>query len=606
MKHLTIAHKLFALVIAMAMMVAWLTHFMVARLHEDAYQTRQDLLRSQVESAMGVLQRFHEFELSGEMTREEAQNLAFQTIVSMRYEPNGYLFGTSYDGYTVLHPNPKLVGSYRLDVQDKTGRYYNRDLIEAARAGGGFTSYFRSIPGEDPEEIFEKLSYSKGFEPWQMLLGTGAYVIDIERMLASEMRRMSLAGAGAVAFLMILALIIGRSITGPLGRVRHALDAVAADDTEIEIPYTRYMTQAGRLAKSTLALQNKVRERIELEQQQARDRAELDAERQRNAEFQKSEAERQAHVVATIRSALEAVANGDLTVRCADLGEQDAALRDHFNTAISKLETAMSEVTIKGSDIASSKDEIRRASTELSRRTERQAANLEETSAALEQLSEAVRQTAEGARDAATRVVSVSQETETSDAIVNDAVKAMSQIEESSTQISNIIGVIEDIAFQTNLLALNAGVEAARAGESGKGFAVVAQEVRELAQRSSAAAKDVKDQIAGSSAHVENGVRLVGNTGEALKRIFTQIIAARDIVTNIAESASEQDTTLRSLTSAMNDMDATTQQNAAMAEETTASTEALANDTDQLLALIHRFRVSGGGGDMSYDMRMAG
>ncbi|QEW20578.1 Aspartate chemoreceptor protein [Marinibacterium anthonyi] len=606
MKHLTIAHKLCALVIAMAVVVAWLTHVMVGRLHDDAYRTRQDMLRTQVESAMAIFQHFHDLELSGDLTRDEAQSLAFETVVSMRYEPNGYLFGTSYDGYTLLHPNPDLVGSYRLDVQDKTGRYYNRDLVEAARNGGGFTSYYRSIPGKDPEKIFEKLSYSQGFEPWQMLLGTGAYVVDIEEMIAAEMRRMSLVGAGAIAFLMVLALLIGRSITRPLKQVREALDAVAADDTEIAIPYTRYSTQAGRLAKSTLALQDKVRERIELERQQAEDRAALDAERQSNAAFQQAEAERQAHVVATIRSALEAVANGDLTVRCDDLGEQDAALRDHFNTAIGKLEAAMSEVTIKGTDISSSKDEIRRASTELSRRTERQAANLEETSAALEQLSEAVRQTAEGARDAATRVVSVSQETENSDAIVNDAIKAMSLIEDSSAQIGNIIGVIEDIAFQTNLLALNAGVEAARAGESGKGFAVVAQEVRELAQRSSAAAKDVKDQIAGSSAQVDNGVRLVGNTGEALKRIFTQIIAARDIVTNIAESASEQDTTLRSLTSAMNDMDATTQQNAAMAEETTASTEALANDTEQLLNLINRFRVSGAGADMSHDMRMAG
>lgn len=605
MKHLTIAHKLCALVIAMAVVVAWLTYTMVGRIHEDAYETRQEMLRTQVESAIAIFQHYHEMELSGELTRDEAQARAFATVGAMRFEPNGYIFALAYDGTSLIHPNPNIVGTDMNTLQDETGRYFIRELLKVARAGGGVSWYKWALPGGNPDELFDKVSYGGAFDPWQIAAGTGAYVDDIETKVSSELTRMSFIGAGAVAFLMLLALIFGRSITRPLNRVRAALDAVASDDTEIEIPFKGNTNEAGRLAKSTQALQDKVRERLELERQQAQDRAELDAERQRNQARQQAEADRQAHVVTTIRTALEAVATGDLTVRCDDLGEQDAELRNHFNTAIGKLEAAMLEVTTKGTDISTSKDEIRRASMELSSRTERQAANLEETSAALEELSEAVRQTAEGARDAASRVVSVSQETETSDAIVNDAIKAMSMIEASSEQIGNIIGVIEDIAFQTNLLALNAGVEAARAGESGKGFAVVAQEVRELAQRSSAAAKDVKDQIAGSSAQVENGVRLVGNTGEALKRIFTQIIAARDIVTNIAESASEQDTTLRSLTSAMNDMDATTQQNAAMAEETTASTEALANDTEQLLTLINRFRVSGMGADHASNMRMA-
>ncbi|MBY2983797.1 methyl-accepting chemotaxis protein, partial [Rhizobium leguminosarum] len=172
------------------------------------------------------------------------------------------------------------------------------------------------------------------------------------------------------------------------------------------------------------------------------------------------------------------------------------------------------------------------------------------------------------------------------------AIEAMSGIEKSSSEITKIIGVIDEIAFQTNLLALNAGVEAARAGESGKGFAVVAQEVRELAQRSAAAAKEIKDQIARSSSQVDHGVRLVGEAGEALKRISDQIKAANEIVAKIAHSASEQDTTLRSISSSMNQLDAATQQNAAMAEETTASAETLATDTDELIDLIRGFRVS--------------
>ncbi|WP_018329381.1 methyl-accepting chemotaxis protein, partial [Rhizobium giardinii] len=210
----------------------------------------------------------------------------------------------------------------------------------------------------------------------------------------------------------------------------------------------------------------------------------------------------------------------------------------------------------------------------------------------LDELTVAVRQTAEGAHEAAQRVTLVNIEANRSDQIVAQAIDAMGDIEHSSEEISKIIGVIDDIAFQTNLLALNAGVEAARAGESGKGFAVVAQEVRELAQRSAAAAKEIKDQISRSSGQVQNGVRLVSEAGEALKRISNQVKTASDIVGKIAHSASEQDTTLRSISSSLNQLDAATQHNAAMAEETTASAEALAADTDELLNLIRRFRIS--------------
>jgi methyl-accepting chemotaxis protein len=178
--------------------------------------------------------------------------------------------------------------------------------------------------------------------------------------------------------------------------------------------------------------------------------------------------------------------------------------------------------------------------------------------------------------------------------VVAEAVQAMGEIEQSSNQISQIIGVIDEIAFQTNLLALNAGVEAARAGDAGKGFAVVASEVRALAQRSAEAAKEIKTLISASSHQVGQGVALVGDTGRALQSIVTQVAKIDTLVLEIAASAQEQATGLQQVNTAVNQMDQVVQQNAAMVEEQTAATHSLKSETGELAALISRFKVAAG------------
>ncbi|TAU82340.1 HAMP domain-containing protein [Rhizobium leguminosarum] len=593
MKNLKISKQLILLVVGLMIAFAIATSLQIRSSVDAIYKERYDMLRAEVQSAVSVLKLYQAKVTAGEMTLEDAQKQAYATVNGMKYDPDGYFFGYSYDVQMVFHYDASKVGQINKGQPDSKGKLYRDELVKLGQQGGGLVEYYSTVKPGQPVGDYRKTAYGQAFEPWKIVVVTGVYMDDLDAQINSTILT-ALSGSIVLFFLaMTAAYFVIRGISGPLNNVHTALKAVAEEDVSIAIPHTGMNNEVGMMAKATQSLQEKIRERHAMSDREAAQQRALESERENNLRQQQDEATLQARVVTTIGQALEMIARGDLTVRCADLGQKYAALRDNFNDALSHLEAAMAKVSAKGTDIGTSKEEIRRASNELSQRTERQAASLEETSAALDELTVAVRQTADGAHEASKRVHSVSTEATHSDAIVTQAIEAMSGIEKSSSEITKIIGVIDEIAFQTNLLALNAGVEAARAGESGKGFAVVAQEVRELAQRSAAAAKEIKDQIARSSSQVDHGVRLVGEAGEALKRISDQIKAANEIVAKIAHSASEQDTTLRSISSSMNQLDAATQQNAAMAEETTASAETLATDTDELIDLIRGFRVSG-------------
>ena len=267
-------------------------------------------------------------------------------------------------------------------------------------------------------------------------------------------------------------------------------------------------------------------------------------------------------------------------------------LRLDFNRANENLRAALEQIARGSVAIQAGSAEIATASDDLSKRTEQQAASLEETAAALDQITATVNKTAEAAGHAKEVVTAASQSAEKSGQVVQDAMAAMGAIERSAGEISQIIGVIDEIAFQTNLLALNAGVEAARAGEAGKGFAVVASEVRALAQRSADAAKQIKKLISTSTAQVASGVELVGETGRALTRICGQVAEISGIVAAISSSAKEQATGLAEVNTAVNQMDQITQQNAAMVEESTAASRSLADEAGELSALVARFSLS--------------
>ncbi|WP_432377152.1 methyl-accepting chemotaxis protein [Agrobacterium rosae] len=300
--------------------------------------------------------------------------------------------------------------------------------------------------------------------------------------------------------------------------------------------------------------------------------------------------------VEKLAEGLTRLADGDLSQKIeAPFIPSLERLRTDFNAASNKLKLAMATVADNAKAISAGSNEIRTSADDLAKRTEQQAASVEETAAALEEITTTVRDSSQRAEEAGHLVARTKDHANHSGEVVREAISAMDQIEASSKAISNIIGVIDEIAFQTNLLALNAGVEAARAGEAGKGFAVVAQEVRELAQRSAMAAREIKVLITASSSHVSNGVALVTKAGTALQEIAGHVQTINGDITAIVEASREQSTALSEINRAINSVDQGTQQNAAMVEEQTAASHELAKEASALFQLLGQFRFDDAG-----------
>jgi methyl-accepting chemotaxis protein len=386
---------------------------------------------------------------------------------------------------------------------------------------------------------------------------------------------------------------IHRRALKPLEEITGFMTNMATGDFTATVPHANRKDEIGHIAAAVEIFRQAGLENQRLQAETEAARAEVDRERALRDKDRVVEAEALRFVIEALGAGLHRLAECNIRMTLdSAFDPRFEPLRQDFNHSIATFQSTLEKVLEETQRLLENSQEMREASTNLAHRTEQQAAALEQTSSALEEVTVTVRSSAQRTSDTRELVREAKNCALASGEVVRSAVSAMERIESASSEIGQIIGVIDEIAFQTNLLALNAGVEAARAGDAGKGFAVVAQEVRELAQRSANAARDIKGLIQKSSVEVSSGVQLVGDTGQALEQIGDFVSRIDTNVDAIATAAREQAVGLQEISAAINSIDQMTQQNAAMVEETTAISHTLAEGAVQLTSIVNRFQLN--------------
>jgi methyl-accepting chemotaxis protein len=399
---------------------------------------------------------------------------------------------------------------------------------------------------------------------------------------ASLWRKMAI--TGAVLLIALAALYVAlQFLMRPFSAISKRISELADGDYDKPVPFGERQDEVGVIAKALGVLQHSMKHAASLRRKEEA-RVQHENERQRE----------QAFVVDALSGGLTKLAGLDLSARIETTPQQPfpadyEGLRQTFNSVGEQLAATIATIRDAAEEVKADAGQMAQSAGHLSQRTENQAATLQQSAAALEELSQSVQSTADNAANADATTIENRSAAKSTGEIVGRAIAAMNEIEASSQKITQIISVIDDIAFQTNLLALNAGVEAARAGEAGRGFAVVASEVRSLAQHSSASAQEIKTLIAASKEQVETGSKLVHDAGDALGDIIERVDQVAGLVSDIATSAKEQSVGVAEINEGVRDLDAATQSNAAMAEEASAASESLTNAAEGMADQLIRF-----------------
>lgn len=586
-------------------------------------------LQSVVETALSVIESFYARAQSGELLEEDAKQQALDTVRAMRYQGGEYFFIDSYDMVLLMHPTkPEKQGSDRSIEEDGRGTLFIREMIENVIADG--TAYQEYLFVRPEGGFAEKVSYAQAFEPWGWVVASGILFTQVDTIFWQSALEGGLI-TGAIMILIVgIGIVIARSIARPMVRLNGAMVRIAAGDFETIVEGTQRSDELGAMARAVQTFREnglKVEQMTKAEAvriiEEKESRQKMMAELQHafgsvvdaaiegefsqrvSTDFPDPELKALAGsvnlLVETIDrgvtdtgAVLHRLANTDLSVRMAgDHRGAFAKLKSDTNAVAEKLAEVVGKLQTTSRGLKTATGEILAGANDLSERTTRQAAAIEETSAAIEQMTSSAMGNANRAQDAYNKSQAAAELADAGGTVMVNATAAMEQITTSSGKISNIIGMIDDIAFQTNLLALNASVEAARAGEAGKGFAVVAIEVRRLAQSAAQASAEVKTLIEQSTNEVQGGSKLVAEAASKLSGILKAVRENSDLMQDIAEASREQTTAINEVRTAVHQMNDMTQHNAALVEQTNAAieqTEAQASELDQIVAI---FKVNG-------------
>lgn len=660
-------------------------------------QARQAELKHLVENAFGIIEHFHARETSGELSRDAAQAAALQQLSELRYDESNYFWVNDSHPRVIMHPiKPALDGKDVSNVKDPDGKALFVAFADVVRKeGAGYVNYLWPKPGFDTP--VEKFSYVKGFSPWDWILGTGAYVDDIDALFWIELRESLTIFGILVLILLGCSVTIARSVTGPLGKLEKAVRGVVESgrlDTDLDDMKSNGQSQSevARLSHATQSLLENWRTFIQeanqsvgamaegrfdqsigldckgdlktlkdriaqtiLRSREVMEKISTASKNLANGHFEQeviSDSEQGVFretledinaaivtlsaVVHDVQAVMTGIRSGQLGSRISRpfpgeleaiqqaINESGTALEDivgelgrgfehlsegqlrleqsrSYDGEFSRLQASMMNTSRVLADIAGgvnqeadqlsgSSREVAQAVKDLSNRTQTQTNLIETMNQALKRLEAETRKTADLANSSRDQAAESTREAAESSGVSKMTVEAMDSIQKASTEISTIIGVIDEIAFQTNLLALNASVEAARAGEQGRGFAVVASEVRNLAQRSAEAARDIGNLIRGSDNRVREGSKHVAEMAERFAKIGESIQGVSDGIVAVAQSADVQQEQIQAISARLNQLNDLTAQNAAMAEETEASAASLDDMSESLRNRMRFFK----------------
>ncbi|KQW30995.1 hypothetical protein ASE36_01490 [Rhizobium sp. Root274] len=528
----------------------------------------------------------------------QERNLGHSFIAEGKFNEAHYL-----DFIGMFGSQMSLISQY-LDLvpEDDRERYAaslhtpDAEAVEKIRAAMMKAGLAADLTGFDDQEWLERSA--KRIERLKELENEtlAAIIADSQSIADGEYHHLLKVGGitGSVLTLaFFLAVSLSLTVVRPLRRLTATMHRLAAGEIEVDLIQSDSKDEIGQMGSAVSRYIALAKERMlkEIAEQEEAERIKRQAEKAAEQERAARAAEI-AFAVEQLGQGLDALSTGEIGFRLqSPFADTLDALRTNFNGSMDRLCGIMATIRESTGHLHGGSHELQIATDDLARRTERQAAALEEAAASINEITSALGSAAKRADEAGSLVKEATHTAQHSGSVVGETVTAMNHIEQSSGQIGQIIGVIDEIAFQTNLLALNAGVEAARAGESGRGFAVVAQEVRELAQRSATAAREIKALISRSTQEVAAGVRLVHETGETLRGIEDFVQKINERVTAIVSSAHEQKAALEEISQAVSQMDQVTQQNAAMVEEASAATSSVATEADRLNAQIAMFRL---------------